>query len=414
MQRSLPAPRSRTSSFRQSLAHHNPFYLLSAGCMLLACLLLSNTMTWSPIPLKQLLILIGTLHVYEILLVALAVLLLRRRGGRRDGTKLLVLEAFFLVDIGFLNSEVSQINYNVGVLVNAGVLLVAIVKLGVIFRALRIKWSSPAFTLCVGMVATLLALPLVLKHASNLRGGDLPQQTLYAAWWAAAGLAAMYGMLMRHQTLLAPLDAGSRRLVHILLILPLISLAAHLGTSHWVYEVPFSAPNAAPILLAWAVLLSAVSPAAMTRSDVRYLIGMLTGAAVLTTFTPSSRPLAQSWLGVSVTPLMITLAAAYVTNIYCLYLNRAKVLLPAGAAAAGVWAFGPAPSTVFDWSSRTWAGGSAAIAQVWAYSVAVVRRLIPQTQAAWGVISLVGAFLLLAIGAFVSLTKRPAEETVDV
>ena len=409
MERSSPTKRS----LRHALAHHNPFYLLSAACMLLACLLLSNTMTWSPIPLKQLLILIGTLHVYEILLVGLAVLLMRRRGARGDAAKLLVLEAFFLVDVGFLNREVSQINQRAGVLVNAAVFALAAVKLAVIFRVLRVKWSSPAFTLCVGMIATLLTLPLVLKQASAPRGGDLPQQTLYAAWWAASGLAAMYGVLMRHHALLAPLDAGTRKLVHVLLVLPLVSLAAHLGTSHWVYESPFTAPNAAPVLLAWAVLLTAVHPRQLMGSDVRHVVGMLVVAAVLTTFSPGSRPLTMNWLDVSVTPTMVTLAAAYVTGVYCLFLRRAHVLLPAGAAAAGVWAFGPSPAAVAEWAKGTWAFTTTRASMAWDDAIDFVRRLVPQTQAAWGVVSLVGAFLLLGVGALVSLTKRPAEETAE-
>ena len=61
----------RSRSFVQFLADNNPFYLLSAASMLLACLLLSNTTTWSPIAFSRLAGLIATLGVYELLLVGL-------------------------------------------------------------------------------------------------------------------------------------------------------------------------------------------------------------------------------------------------------------------------------------------------------------------------------------------------------
>ena len=45
------------------LAEHNPFYLLSAACMLASCLALSNTTTWNPIASSRLMQLIITLKI---------------------------------------------------------------------------------------------------------------------------------------------------------------------------------------------------------------------------------------------------------------------------------------------------------------------------------------------------------------
>ena len=58
-------------SFR-GFPKHNPFYLLSAACMLTGCLMLSNTTTWSPIALRRLLTLLITVNFYELSLLALA------------------------------------------------------------------------------------------------------------------------------------------------------------------------------------------------------------------------------------------------------------------------------------------------------------------------------------------------------
>ena len=95
----------RRRSFLQYLSDNNPFYLLSAASMLLACLLLSNTTTWSPIAARKLVMLIVTLNLYELLIVALGLFLIVKRDHARDGLKLLCVEAVFLADVRFLNSE---------------------------------------------------------------------------------------------------------------------------------------------------------------------------------------------------------------------------------------------------------------------------------------------------------------------
>src|SRR5437762_3078566 len=95
----------RESAFVRLLATHNPFYLLSAACMLAGCLALTNSLSWSPIGARRLLTLIVTLNVYEAALIWLALFLVTRRDLIRDGRMLLVLEAFFLVDTAFLNAE---------------------------------------------------------------------------------------------------------------------------------------------------------------------------------------------------------------------------------------------------------------------------------------------------------------------
>src|SRR2546423_9092500 len=100
-------------SLLRYLIDRNPFYLLSAVCMLTGCLLLTNSLSWSPIRVQRLLTLIVTLNVYELLLIGLALFLIVKRGLRRDGTLLLVVQAFFLVDVTFLNSEIFAANLRI-------------------------------------------------------------------------------------------------------------------------------------------------------------------------------------------------------------------------------------------------------------------------------------------------------------
>src|ERR1700733_15585509 len=65
------------------IEHYNPFYLLSAICMLAGILMLNNSLQYSPLPSKNLFLLITTLNVYEATLILLGIVLLRR-GLLRD------------------------------------------------------------------------------------------------------------------------------------------------------------------------------------------------------------------------------------------------------------------------------------------------------------------------------------------
>ena len=98
--------------------------------MLLASLLLSNPTTWSPIELSRLLALIATLGVYELILVLLAVFLIVKRGLARDAIIILILEAFFLADVGFLDSEIYQHGLKIGLFVSAILMLLTVGKFG--------------------------------------------------------------------------------------------------------------------------------------------------------------------------------------------------------------------------------------------------------------------------------------------
>src|SRR3954463_14980154 len=108
-------PQSRASRL---IEDYNPFYLLSAACMLFGVFALNGSLDWSPIGLRRLLTMIVTLNLYELAVIGLAVFLMRR-DIRRDAMLLLIVEAFFLADVGFLNMEVFATSAKIGLLVNA-------------------------------------------------------------------------------------------------------------------------------------------------------------------------------------------------------------------------------------------------------------------------------------------------------
>src|SRR5262245_48674754 len=104
-------------SLTRFFADNNPFYVLSAACMLTGIFLLNNSLTWTPLPKHNLLVLIVTLNIYELMLVALAALLVQR-SIIRDAVGVLVIEALFMADGGFLNMEIFTADVRLGLAVN--------------------------------------------------------------------------------------------------------------------------------------------------------------------------------------------------------------------------------------------------------------------------------------------------------
>ena len=406
---------SRSRSFLQYVADNNPFYLLSAASMLLACLLLSNTTTWSPIAARKLVMLIVTLNVYELLLVGLGLYLITRRNHLRDGVMLLVLEAVFLADVGFLNSELYTESLQAGLVVNGVLLAVGLLKLVAIFRTLGLPLVSAAFALTTTTLVTLLGHAALFRWISAGHSGRLPDGVMYAAWWGLAGLHAAYALITRWapQHAFGGTRAGVRErgLGHVFVSLMLVSLAAHFGTSHWIYSCPFQAPDVSPVLIGLAVLTASVGGSLFANHrDLKVLSALLPIAAVLTAQAPSPR-LTAAMQSVGITTVQLTLVAAYLALVYAFALRRFVRFAAIGVAAAAVYVFGPTWATVQQWASV--AGDAITRAGQWL--AAATDRVTPRSQGAWGTIALAAAFVMLAIGAAINLLRpKPDAPDTDV
>src|SRR2546421_3940162 len=247
-------------SLWRAISDRNPFYLLSAVCMLFGCVALTNSSSWTSVPLPRLLILTVTLNFYELLLIGLALFLIVKRGLRRDGTILLIMEAFFLVDVTFLNSEIFSTSLKIGLIVNLILFVVAIVKVAAIFRGLGISLSSGAFAVAMIELAMLFAVPGVFKRLSS-GNGALSPLAIYGAWWAIGLLPVLATLLMRDRHYFRePQRAAylrSQGVVGLFVILPVVSLLAHICTSNWIYKVRWYSPNVSPLVLGLAVAIGA-------------------------------------------------------------------------------------------------------------------------------------------------------------
>ena len=409
----MTSVRSRRRSFLQYVADNNPFYLLSAASMLLACLLLSNTTTWSPIAARKLVMLIVTLNVYELLLVGLGLYLIARRNHLRDGVMLLILEAVFLADVGFLNSELYTESLRTGLVVNAVLLVVGLMKLAAIFRTLGVPLVSPVFALTTATLVTLLGHAALFRWMSTAHAGRLPDGVMYAAWWALAGLLAAYALMTRwtprHAFGGTRAGVRERGLGHVFMGLMLASLAAHFGTSHWIYSCPFQAPDVSPVLLGLAVLTASVGASIWANHrDLKVLSALLPIAAVLTAQAPSPR-LATAMQSVGIATAQLTAVVAYLVLVYAFALRRFFRFAGFGVAAAALYVFGPTWATVQQWAQTV----GDLIARGGRWLAAALDRVTPRTQGAWGTIALAGAFVMLAIGAAINLLRPKHDDHPD-
>jgi hypothetical protein len=395
------------STLARLIEDYNPFYLLSAACMLFGVFALNDSLDWSPIPLRKLLTLIVTLNVYEIAVIFLGCFLMRR-GIRRDALLLFIVEAFFLADVGFLNMEVFATSARIGVVVNAAILVLAVLKVALIFTAARIPLIDPRFAFVTIQLAVLFAISGIFGIIGERRDTFLPPLAIYAAWWLAGALPVAYTVTIGSVDLFrkAPDDAPASAgviLSRVLVVLPMLSLIAHLCLANWVYKVMFHPANFAPLLLGFAILAGHADTHVATLG--RRMRLQLALPFVAVAFSAIKFPPALVFpLGMfDCSPLRMASTVAAIVYMDGLWQFRHAYFAWAGGMCAMIAALGHSVATVHDNSLRLAKEGGSAL-----------DALMPKTLSQWGMVSIAASFVLLAIGAIISLTRRPREVEIIV
>jgi hypothetical protein len=396
----IPIRRQLLFRILHLIADRNPFYLISAACMLGGCLALTNSLSWLSLPLERLLLLIATINIYEAALIGLALLLLKRHL-MRDGNILLILEAFFLVDVSFLNAEVATANFHLGIFISILLFALAVIKLRLIMRALGADLSPARFANVMLQIAALLTIPCVLRGIDH---GSVSSASFYAIWWIVGLLP-----IIEEITLIA---RGSAHVSHLsgtaalFVSLPLISLIAHVGILHYVYGAEYFGAMAAPLLLGLAILLKRATASSIgTRQQLLAVRVLLPLAAVIVSLNNphvlmfSLHPISS----ITVTPTHLATAGAYLTYIYCFLMPLAGWFLAIGGLLATAFFFGPSFDTIEQ-----------VIWRCWTWIVDFTNWIIPKTLTAWGIVSVLASFFFLLLGAAVSLAKpRPVVDEID-
>jgi hypothetical protein len=391
-------PQSRISRL---IEDYNPFYLLSAACMLFGVFALNDSLDWSPIGLRRLLTMIVTLNVYELAVIGLAVFLMRR-DIRRDAMLLLIVEAFFLADVGFLNMEIFATSAKIGLLVNAIVFAAAVMKVGLVFSAARIPLADSRFAFVVMQLAVLFAVPGIFGAIAQGRNDFLPPLAIYAAWWLAGALPVAYTMTVgsvdlfrrRADGLPSGMDITISR---VLIVLPMLSLIAHLCLANWVYKVTFHPANIAPLLLGFAILAGHADEHVGTlarRMRLQLVLPFVAVALSAIKFPPELIfPITP---GIDASPLRTALIVASVVYLEGFWQFRQVWFAIGSGTCVILAAMGHSVVAINNNSIRVAQTGASAF-----------DRLVPKTLAEWGMYSIGLSFVLLAIGAMISLNRKP-------
>ena len=371
----------------------NPFYLLSALSMFVGFRVVLGALNTAPGDWPTLVRLIVTMQAYEAVLVALALYLIARRGLHRDGWILLGLESLFLVDLTNLNAELFTASPRVGAAVNVACFALAVVKVAAVVRVLRLRLSFGTAAYAAVQLAALLAMPGMFQLMRSTAAAVSPLQ-VYAAWWAVGGLLAVGAIVVRRDGRNAghPFAALPVRLY---VLVPLASLLVHLASENRVYWVHFDPANLAPVLLAGVVLVNRGR-----RHPLQLQASLaLAAVAVFASVTPDEYRAALSThvAGVAVSPLRVTLLIAGALAAALAVRHRSW---PTAAAVAACGVLAALGTSVAEIVRRL------VTAAEWAEAACL--RLVPQTPLEWGYAAIVAAFVLLGVGAVVSLrpTRR--------
>jgi hypothetical protein len=406
----LPPRKTRTMRPRPWLvrlvAEHNPFYLLSAACMLASCLALTNTVTWNPIATRRLLTLIVTLNLYEAALLGIALFLMTSgRRNLRDGRVLLLLQAFFLADFTFLNAEIATSSgaFSTGLIVNAVLFVLAAVKLGLVLGMLRPTFTLMQYGFVLLQLGILFATPSIFRWV-NIHRHAIGPRDFYALWWVTALLPAVYEVVSRFDVWRAkPLSVAARAQAApttTYLWLPYVSLLTHFGILHYVYDTGFYAAHAAPVLLGLTLILNRVNPTTlMPRRDLMILRFLLPLAAVMVSMGRLfALPLHATYPVVTLTPLNLAIDGAFLTYVWCFLRPNARLFVATWMVAKSMYILGPTTQQMAHWADSGWE-----------WTATSTDRMMPKTVADWGLLGLVGSFAFLAIGFWVSLSRRHGE-----
>lgn len=394
---------SRRAVLLRLVVDRNPFYLFSAVCMLVGCYVLSHDLGLHPTESQKQLILLGVVNVYEVMLIGLALYLITRRRLFRDGKILLLIESLFLVDVTFLGNELVTTGSRAATVAVLLLLTLGAAKVLAIVKTLRLANAEKVFTVYVLSAAAMLAMPGLFGEAARHHSGALPATVIYAAWWVA-GLLPVLGTLLppgRRPKGIESFTSDVHRVVgSAYMVLPYVSLLAHLALANWVYQVHFYSANAAPVLLGLAVAIgrSRISLPANVRSQLHGVLGF--AAVIVSASFPSLLviPLGPSH-ALDLSPFRLALLGAAIVYADGFVLYRQLAFLCWAALFVVSAALGP---SIQDIAANL--AGMSNRGQSW------MKSLIPETPAQWGITAVVASFAFLGLGAAVSLRKDSSDE----
>lgn len=362
----------------------NPCFLLSGLCMLVGCYLVNAAAHLRKDELLPVVGMVVTVMVYQALVAALAVWLVRRPDGnehRRDAVMLSGLLLLLASDVTLLLQELVVASPWAGALLGTSACMASVMELLWVLGALGVRLGP------VGWAVTAANLALSFALAGLFRGfghnGFLPTAAVYAGCWVVAGSVGWTSALWVAHAWHEPWRAT--KLHAFVLAVPVGAQLLHLWAGTFAFGIDMSATLIAPLLVGLAAALMLLCPAWIGRPA-----GVL--AMLLALAMTGDVPWMPDHTGL--TPWRLTLLGCAAVLLASGLLVRswmwaATSALPAALVFVGAGAddtgktLGQAGQRSAGWLGEAWA---------------VVRGLVPDTMMEWGVTAVALAFLLLGAG----------------
>lgn len=382
---SLPSP-----TWVRQIVDYNPCFLLSALCMLFGCRLLNDAVNTKSGGVRGALWLILTINVYEFCLLAVAMLIRRWQGMRRDVGILLLVGALFMGDIAFVVGDLATTQAGLGLVVSVMLTGFAGIKVWLAMGLIGIADRRRVAAVIVGQVAVLLLMPVVFKSLVFNKNGNLSPAVIYAGWWVAGAIPIVARLILRPSTV--------RRLptlAKLYVVIPWIAMIGHLLACTWVFKLDFYAACYAPVLLGVSVAVGLSTQELGYARAATWQFGLPLFAIIFTLGDSAITGKDPSHYG-EMSPFRLTLLCGAIIHLHGFVVHRQPRFLVSMAMMLGVTTSGPSLS----FSKRT-------VTSVARGSGDTLDNLLPRTAVGWGVVTIVMSFLLLAAGTIVSFVLKP-------
>lgn len=387
----LPASRpARLPRLAAMVCDHNPFYLLSGVCLLAGGFAINLAAHERDDGAGLLALLVAVFAVYEVLILGLGVYLYRSRGLARDAAVLLGLELLLLVDVTLLHHELFTASGALGSGVAAVVVMLGVVKVAVLDRGLTLNLDGRIWAAVVVGLVGVYGLPGALRWLKWLE--VLDREWFLAAWWAVAGVIVAASLVRPHAASPTRLGAALRRGV---VLAPVVSVGWHLALAHWQFEVAWTPAMAGPVLVALAASMALGWGDALAASTARRWAVVLGAAAMVLAATDGGG--LEPWSDWT-TPLRVTAMATIAVWGGVGWRRGGSGPWLASLGGVAVSLAGPTPTAI-----------AANVRWLWEEVFTTVERLTPRSALSWGLLGVMAAFVLLALGAVTSLARRRVE-----
>ncbi|MFI4861540.1 MAG: hypothetical protein ACIAXF_12775 [Phycisphaerales bacterium JB063] len=379
----------------------NPLFLLSGVSMFAGCFAISRFIhadAENPKALLLLLGLLGLLNLYELMVIALGLLLARSAALVRDARHLLGLALLLMIDLGFVYHESATASLTAGVAIGVVASLLGLIKTLALTRGVGVR-LSPAATTLVGLdLAAVFLMPVVMRWIAG--DGFVSPSAMLGVFAGVGALVALHALPGTWSHCSAAPHRDFRQLqslVHTgVVFLPVLSAIAHAGVGPWVYGTGYLSAYVSPVLLGLAVVTGRqlVQLGSRRVATGTALVLVSAGLAAALPAPPSLVGLIDVPINLYVSPLRLALVASAGIVLWLALRDRVWWMHLVALGLLGCALLGHTPLAMLHRAARGLRSG-------WD----LLRDVTPDSQLEWGVLGVGSAFVLLAMGAAVSLWR---------